>query len=221
VLLLVPHFGDERSLHILLAIAGYRMHVLSSRYADAPEFIQKARLSVSRKWHHVAFPDEHVSWLYDAIKQGDVVQISPTAWGGPGGHWVDSFGVPILASSTPIRVARSTGCRMLVAYNRSLPGMKYCISFQRFDPENLDFRGTRQLFAAYESIAGMYPEQYNWMTLVIRHRETNTIARLGYIPKEESVLEAEAVHEDWDPLNIQDFQSVSSISSSTTAAPGE
>ena len=30
VLLLVPHFGDERTLHILLAITGYAIHVISS-----------------------------------------------------------------------------------------------------------------------------------------------------------------------------------------------
>ncbi len=212
VLLLVPHFGDERTLHILLAISGYDMHVISSRYTDAPEILRKARLNVSRKWHHVAFPDEPIRWAYDAVKRGEVIQISPTGWGGSKGHWVKSFGVPVLASSTPVRLARSTGCRLLTAYNRVLPGMKYHIAFHRFDPESLDLNGTGQLFERFESIAKQYPEQYNWMNLVIRHRETNTIARLGYIPREESIVEAAAVHADWDPANIKDLQTVSALS---------
>ncbi|MCD4700322.1 MAG: lysophospholipid acyltransferase family protein [Candidatus Aegiribacteria sp.] len=212
VLLLVPHFGDERTLHILLAITGYTMHVISSRYADAPEILKEARLKVSRRWHHVAFPDEPLRWLYDAIERGEVIQISPTGWGGLKGHWVKSFGVPVLASSTPVRLAKSTGCRLLIAYNRVLPGMKYHIAFHRFDPESLDITGTEQLFSNYEAIAKQYPEQYNWMNLVIRHRETNTIVRLGSIPTEESVVEATAVHADWDATNIKDFQTASSIS---------
>ncbi|MCK5117506.1 MAG: lysophospholipid acyltransferase family protein, partial [Candidatus Aegiribacteria sp.] len=219
VLLLVPHFGDERTLHILLAITGYKMHVISSRYTDAPDILKKARLNVSRRWHHVAFPDEPLRWAYDAIERGEIIQISPTGWGGPKGHWVESFGVPVLASSTPVRLAESTGCRLLIAFNRILPGMKNQIVFHRFDPENLDISGTRQLFAMYESIAKQYPEQYNWMNLVIRHRETNTIARLGNIPKEESVVEMAAIHADWNPSNIQSFQTVSSISGSTGSTP--
>jgi len=217
VLLLVPHFGDERTLHILLAISGYPMHVISSRYSDAPEILREARLSISRKWHHVAFPDEPLRWLYESIDRGEIVQMSPTAWGGPKGHWVESFGVPVLASSSPVRLARSKGCRLLIAYNRVLPGLKHIISFKRFDPETLDATGTAQLFREYETIAKKYPEQYNWMNLVIRHRESNTIARLGQIPAEESVVESAAVDSDWDPLNILDIQSVESIS----GAPAE
>lgn len=211
VLLLTPHFGDERTLHILLAISGYRMHVVSSRYADAPEFLRRARLSVSRKWHHVAFPDEPLAWLFKALERGEVVQISPTGYGGPGGHWVMSFGVPVLVSSSPVRIAALSGCRLMTAFNRALPGMRYHLSLEGFDPGRLDESGTARLVERFERMALLYPEQYNWMNLVIRHRETNTISRLGGIPRDESVLEAEAVPSDWDPANVRPFQSVSSI----------
>lgn len=213
VLLLVPHFGDERSLHILLAIMGYPMHVISSRYPGAPSILREARLSVSRRWHHVAFPDQPIGWLYEALARGEVVQISPTAYGGPKGHWVSSFDVPVLASSTPVRLARSTGCRMVVASNSILPGMRYRISFREFRPDSLDAAGTGRLFSLYQEMGKKSPEQYNWMNLVIRHRETNTIARLGYIPQEESVLEAGAAPSDWDPRLVQDPHTLSSISS--------
>ena len=211
VLLLVPHFGDERMLHILLAILGYPVHTISSRYADAPESVRKARLSVSMKWHHVGFPDDNPRWIYDALEKGEIVQISPTAWGGPKGHWTNSFGVPVLASSTPLRLAKSTGCRLLIACNHALPGVRYKIVFQRFNPEYFDSRGTADLFRMFEMLGKDHPDQYNWMNLVIRHRETNTIARMGGIPGEEKEVESLAIEADWDPENISDFQSVSSL----------
>lgn len=218
VLLLVPHFGDERMLHIILAIIGYRMHVISSRYEGAPGILRDARLGVSMRWHHVAFPDQPPGWLYEALRNGEVVQISPTAYGGPRGHWVNSFGVPVLASSTPVRLAASTGCSLLVAWNRALPGMRYEMGFEGFNPAGLDAGGTAELFESYRRLAARYPEQYSWMNLVIRHRETNTIARLGRIPSEERELEAEAVDGDWDPQNLSDPQLLSSISPGADSA---
>ncbi|MCD4847553.1 MAG: lysophospholipid acyltransferase family protein [Candidatus Aegiribacteria sp.] len=211
VLLLVPHFGDERMLHILLAILGYPLHVISSRYADAADSVKKARLSVSTRWHHVAFPDENPRWIYETIKRGHIIQIAPTAWGGPKGHWVNSFGVPVLASSTPLRLAETTGCKLLVACNYALPGVRYRIVFQSFYPEHFDSRGTADLFRMFEILGKDHPDQYNWMNLVIRHRETNTMARLGGIPREEKKVESLAIESDWDPENICDFQSVSSL----------
>ena len=211
VLLLVPHFGDERMLHILLAILGYPMHTISSRYADAPDAVRKARLSVSTKLHHVAFPDDDPRWIYEILKKGEIIQISPTAWGGSKGHWVNSFGVPVLASSTPLRLAKSTGCKLLIACNHALPGVRYRITFQCFDPEHFDSRGTADLFSRFEILGKDNPDQYNWMNLVIRHRETNTMARLGGIPREEKDVESLAIESDWDPYNIRDFHSVSSL----------
>lgn len=205
VFLLVPHFGDERTLHIALAIAGYPMHVISSRYTGAPEIVRKARLSVSEKWHHVAFPDENPKWIFDALKKGEIIQTAPTAYGGDKGHWVKSFGVPVLASSTPVRVAKSTGCALVVAVNHALPGFHHHIEFHSFEPSSFDRSGTAELFTLLEDIGRKHPTQYNWMNLVIRHRETNTIARLGNIPKTENILEEQAIESDFDPEIIQQF----------------
>ncbi len=209
VMLLSPHFGDERTLHILLAMSGYPMHVISSRYPGASKTVRKARLRVSMKWHHVGFPDQSPRWIYDSLKANEIVQTSPTAWGGPHGHWVMSFGVPVLASSTPVRIASSTGCRLLVACNHALPGVRYRIALRRFDPLSLDRSGTAELFEIFEGMGRAFPDQYNWMNLVIRHRETNTIARLGAIPVSEGDVEAATQPEDWDPENIRDYSGVS------------
>lgn len=211
VILITPHFGDERTLHILLAIFGYPMHVISSKYEGAPAIVQKTRNAVSMKWHHVAFPGENPRWIYESLDRGEVVQMSPTAWAGHRGHWVMSFGVPVLAPSSAVRLAASTGCRLLTAHNHALPGLRYRISVNRFDPEGSGPAATQELFRSFDALGKDFPDQYNWMSLVIRHRETNTIARLGGIPVLEKEVESAAVAEDWDPLNVRDFQSVSSI----------
>jgi len=211
VVLAVPHFGDERTLHILLAIAGYPMHVVSSRYEEASGFVRRARLGVSMRWHHVGFPDENPAWIFRALRAGEVVQIAPTAWGGPKGHWVRSFGVPVLASSTPMRLAGSTGCAVVTACNHALPGARYRIVLRRFRPESTGPEGTGEMFAGFQRLGEDFPEQYNWMNLVIRHRETNTIARLGRIPADEREVEAAAIREDWDPAVVSDYSVVSRI----------
>ena len=63
----------------------------------------------------------------------------------------------------------------------------------------------------FEILGKDHPDQYNWMNLVIRHRETNTMARLGGIPRDEKEVEALAIEADWDSENICDFQTVSSL----------
>jgi lauroyl/myristoyl acyltransferase len=211
VMLLVPHFGDEKTLHILLAMAGYKISVISSRYLDTPPFVQRAKLRVGQHWHHVGFPDENPRWMFNTLERGEVLQISPTGYGGPKGTWVDNFGVPILTSSSPYRIQRLTGCRMLIGYNRILPGMRYRIELESFEtnPDSSDF--TQRLYNRFEEKARKVPRQYNWMNLLIRHRETNTISRIGFIPREESMLEMQALPEDSDPEKIADISELNSL----------
>ncbi|OPL18335.1 MAG: hypothetical protein AVO35_05680 [Candidatus Aegiribacteria sp. MLS_C] len=211
VVMAAPHFGDERTLHILLAIAGYPMHVISSRYSELSERVRKARLGVSMRWHHVGFPDENPAWIYRALKAGEVVQISPTAWGGPKGHWVINFGVPFLASSTPLRLAASTGCAIVLGCNHALYGSRYRLEFLRFRPEESGPAGTAEMFTRFEDLGRTWPDQYNWMNLVIRHRETNTLARLGRIPRGEREVEEAAIPEDWNPNLIRNLEEVSGL----------
>jgi Kdo2-lipid IVA lauroyltransferase/acyltransferase len=203
VILAAPHFGDERTMHILLAIAGYPMHVISSSYEGAPEIVRKARLEASTRWHHVAFPDDNPRWMYRALESGEVVQIAPTAYGGPRGIWVESFGVPVLASSTAFRLAIATGAALVIALTHALPGLRYLIELRRFDPDPGSPAAPQDMFDAFTGIGREYPMQYNWMNLAIRHRETNTIARLGAIPADEHDLEREAREEDNLPSRIR------------------
>lgn len=211
VLLLAPHFGDERTLHILLAMSGFQMNVLSARYENAPENVRKARLEVTKKWHYIGFPDENPRWIYEKLKKGEIVQIAPTAWGGQKGLWVKSFGIPVLVPSSPFRIQKATGCSMIIAWNHTLPFGRYRIEFEEFYPNGSIKENAQKLFYRIEEYAKKNPDQYEWMTLAIRHRETNTIKRLGFFPSDEKELEEKAIPEDSNPLVIQTIGKMKSI----------
>jgi len=202
VLLLAPHFGDERTMHILLAIAGYPMHVISTAYEGQAEAKRRARLETSMRWHHVAFPGDNPRWMFQALGNGEVIQIAPTAWGGPRGIWVRSFGVPVLASSAPARLHAATGCRTLFACCRALPGLRWRVELEDFRACSDPVRSTQDLFDRITLLGREAPGQYNWMNLAIRHRETNTLIRLGAVPADEHEVERLALRADGDPLRI-------------------
>lgn len=211
VVLLAPHFGDERTLHILLALSGYSVHVVSADYSGAPERVRRTRLETSMRLHHVAFPDENPRWMYRALEAGDIVQIAPTAYGGPRGIAVSSFGVPVLASATPFRLAAATGCCLLTALNHALPGLRYRIELHPFETTGNPVSDVCALFDDLSSIGRMHPCQYNWMNLAIRHRETNTLLRLGRIPADERELESLALPEDDDPRRIGSLAALATL----------
>lgn len=208
VLLLAPHFGDERTMHIVMARCGYDMHVLSTDYAGAPEAVRRARLSASERTHHMAFPTDNPRWMYRALESGAIVQTAPTGYGGAHGVWIRSFGVPVLAPATFHRLREVTDCALLLAVNHALPGFRYRISLERLRLPGGVEASAQSLFDRITLLGMDTPGQYNWMNLAIRHRETNTIARLGSIPADEHLLEREAVPEDDDPGLVRDAGSL-------------
>jgi len=204
VLLLAPHYGDARTLHILLGMAGYPVSVISSRYVDSPEFVRRSRLAAGQRWNHIGFPDQSPRWMFETLQRGEVLHIAPTGYGGPRGSWTINFEVPVLASSSPYRMQKRTGAKMLIGHNRILPGMRYRLELSPFEPEPDGSDFTQRLFDRFEERAREHPDQYDWMHLIIRHRESNTIARIGYIPRDERELERLAIPEDSDPEIVRD-----------------
>ncbi len=208
VLLLVPHYGDERTLHILLAMAGMEVHVLTSRYREASSAIRKRRLGVSRRWNRLHFPDESPAWMPGALGEGGVVHFAPTCWAGVRGQWLETFGVPVLVSTVPKRLRDRTGCRVFLGWNTILPGMRYQVDLESFDPAAGGNGFNSRLFTRIEAGARRRPRQYDWMNLVIRHRETNTMVRLGGVPRSERTLEDRAIEADWDPERVAGLEEV-------------
>lgn len=199
VLLLAPHFGDERSLHILLGMAGYDIHVMTSRYLDLPAFAAESRLAPGRKWNTLHFPDENPRWMYRTLQQNGIIHYASTAYGGSGGTWITNFGLPVLVPSAPWKLQKRTGCSVLLASCAHLPGMGFHLDFREINlPE--EGRGFASAVGSItEELAAEHPGQYEWKNLAIRHRETNTIVRLGEIPSDERILEQKAIPQDSDP----------------------
>lgn len=205
VLLLVPHFGDERSMHILMGMAGYPVEVISSRYLGDGEIPRRARLAVGARWNTLHFPDENPRWMYRSLADNRIVHYSPTAYGGPTGVWVEMFGVPDLVPSTPWKLSNRTGCRTIFGMCFVLPGMRFRIEFEPMElPDDMEWF-TELVMRRVERCGLEHPEQYDWKNLVIRHRESNTILRTGGIPRHEEELERLAVPRDEDPENIPEL----------------
>jgi KDO2-lipid IV(A) lauroyltransferase len=209
VLLLVPHFGDERSLHVLLGMAGYPVHVITSRYTDMPAYAGMCRLAVGNRWNTLHFPDENPRWMYSVLQNNGILHYGSTAYGGPGGTWITNFGVRVLVPSAPWKIRRRTGCAVLFARCAHTPGMGFSLNFAEPDlPEDKTGFALKAGDEA-EKMARELPAQYEWKNLAIRHRETGTIIRTGIIPSDERELEMMAIPEDSDPGIIHQAEACS------------
>ena len=211
VLLLVPHFGDERSLHVILGMEGYPVDVITSRYSDMPRYASECRLSIGEKWNNLHFPDENPRWMYRTLQAGRIIHYASTAYGGPGGSWITNFGVPVLVPSAPWKLWKRTGCSVILASCEQTPDMGFSLRFTSIDPpeDQTDFAET--IGMETEKLAREFPSQYEWKNLLIRHRETNTIARIKRIPSDERELERLAEYADADPSIVTTPQGVKDL----------
>ncbi len=173
-----PHFGNERLLHIALALRGYPLTVMTSAFADAPGNVRRARLAPARKLHELVFPTDDPRKLYRALARNRVVQFSPTAAGGSSGVWCDCFGRRLYISGAPARLAVRTGAPLLPAfiYRRSDNRHRLVV-----EPPLLSREGNTRVEAArltcelmqiIERRVAEEPTQFYWMWLVIRAEET-------------------------------------------------
>lgn len=211
ILLLVPHFGDERSMHILMGMAGYPVEVISSRYLGDGEIPRMARLAVGARWNTLHFPDENPRWMYRTLSENHILHYSPTAFGGPTGIWLEMFGVPDLVPSTPWKLFSRTGCRVIFGSCFVLPGMRFRIELEPLELPDHQTGFTESVMRRVERCGLEHPGQYDWKNLVIRHRESNTILRTGEIPHREEVLEKLAVPGDENPENIPDLEKLRTL----------
>jgi len=208
LLLLVPHFGDERSLHVILGMEGYPVDVITSRYSDMPQYARDCRLGIGRKWNNLHFPDENPRWMYRTLQAGRIIHYASTAYGGPGGTWINNFGVPVLVPSAPWKLWKRTGCQIILASCSQTPGMGFSLRFTPIDPPEDRIAFSEVVGQATEKLASEYPSQYEWKNLLIRHRETNTIVRIGRIPADEHELERLAEYADADPSKVVSLKKI-------------
>ncbi len=192
-------------MHILMGMAGYPVEVITSRYSGEGGVPGRARLSVGGRWNSLHFPDENPRWMHRALAENRIIHYSPTAYGGPGGVWLELFGVPDLIPATPWKLLQRTGCRVLFGLCFVLPGMRFRIELEDMETSGDLEEFTGRVMARVERAGLEHPEQYDWRNLLIRHRESNTVARVGGIPHDEETLEKLAVPEDENPGNVPDL----------------
>ncbi len=202
ILLLVPHFGDERSLHVILGMEGYPVDVITSSYTDMPKHARDCRLGIGKKWNNLHFPSENPRWMFRTLTEGRILHYASTAYGGPAGTWIASFGVPALVPSSPWKLWKRTDCKILLGSCRQTPEMGFNLQFSEITPGASKEEFAQLIAKETEKLAATYPDQYEWKNLLIRHRETNTIKRIGKIPVNERELEKLAEYSDADPLRI-------------------
>jgi len=168
-----PHFGNERLLHIALALKGYPLAVMTSAFADAPANLRTARLEPARRVHELVFPSDNPRRLYDALRRNRVIQFSPTADGATSGAWCECFGYNLFVNTTPARLALKTGAPLLPCFiyreadNRHRIVVEPPLITKDSDAAVL----TRLLMAVIEKRVNEDPGQFYWMWLIIRAQE--------------------------------------------------
>ncbi len=182
--LAAPHFGNERLLHIALALKGYPVTVMTSAFEDAPENLRRARLEPARRVHELVFPADNPRRLYDALARNRVVQFSPTAAGGTSGVWCDVFGYRLYINATPARLALRTGAPLLPAFIYRLADNRHRVVVE--PPVDVSAPpgasgdaaavATCRTMRIIERRTRAHPEQYYWMWLVIRAQEAEDAA---------------------------------------------
>jgi len=178
VILAVPHFGNERFLHIALALRGYPMNVLSAKYDDIPRVLSKLRLRTSSRFHNVGTVSGDLRWMFECLKRNEILQIAPTGEPGTKGVRVKFLGQEVYLASGPARVALHAGAPFLPAFITRTPDERHIVEI--LPPISLSLKGSRGANAAdltrvfagiLEDRAQRVPEQFNWTWWVIRRQE--------------------------------------------------
>ena len=178
VILPVPHIGNERLHHIALAVKGYPVAVISSKYEDHGRFAQSVKLGASRRFHEVGYPGD-TAWLLRMLKGNRVLQVASTAEADSQGVLVQFLGQEILLPSGWARLAMMTGAAVLPsALLRQADGRHLLTVWPEFRIQAGTSKedSLRQNIQGYmDLVARIYrerPDLIDWMSLAVRLDET-------------------------------------------------
>jgi len=178
VVLAVPHFGNERFLHIALALKGYPMNVLSAKYDDIPRVLSKLRLRTSSRFHNIGTVGDDLRWMFECLKRNEILQIAPTGEPGTKGVRAKLLGQEVYLASGPARVALHAGSAFLPAFITRTPDDRHiveilapicCSSEDGGDANASDV--TLAFARILEDRVRRAPEQFNWTWWVMRRQE--------------------------------------------------
>jgi Kdo2-lipid IVA lauroyltransferase/acyltransferase len=184
VVLTVPHFGNERFIHIGLALKGYPVSVITSKFTQTSKIIRDIKLNAFLKLHGVGFPDDSPKWMYDSMYKNRILQITPPANEGPKGLKIHFLNHDLLVSKTPARLALKTGAVLIPAFAFRNRDDTHTIVFEKeIQIKNTGDKSkdiekiTSDFLNVFNAYIKQYPEQFYWMWLMIKRDEANKYIR--------------------------------------------
>jgi KDO2-lipid IV(A) lauroyltransferase len=182
VVLGVPHYGNERFLHVAMAMRGYPVSVLSAQYDDLPKIAADLRLRASARFHHVGTVGSNLRWMFDRLAHNEIVQIAPTGEAGARGVPVELLGHPIEFASGPARVALRSGAEFVPAFISRGPDDRYLLevlpAMVCADAEGNPVEALTRAFARLlDERVRRQPEPFDWKWWVIRRKEAEHARR--------------------------------------------
>jgi KDO2-lipid IV(A) lauroyltransferase len=178
VILPVPHIGNERLHHIALAVRGYPLAVISSKYEDHGPYARNIKIGASKRFHEIGYAND-AAWLLRMLKGNYVLQVASTAEAGQTGVVVSFLGQQILLPTGWVRLALKTGAAVLPSALLRQDDDRHLLVIQ---PEfNLTSTGERQQVLQdnvqrfMDVVSGFYterPDLVDWMSLTVRLDET-------------------------------------------------
>jgi phosphatidylinositol dimannoside acyltransferase len=178
VILPVPHLGNERLHHIALALQGYPLAVISSKYEDHGAYAREVKIGASQRFHEVGYPGD-TGWLLRMLKSNRILQIASTAEAGPGGVMVNFLGQRVLLPTGWVRLALKTGAAVLPTTllrqenNRHILVIHPEFKLTLGNIKDSCIRDNVQCFM--DLISQFYldrPDLVDWMSLTVRLEET-------------------------------------------------
>jgi lauroyl/myristoyl acyltransferase len=183
VILPVPHIGNERLHHIALAVKGYPMAVISSRYEDHGAFARKVKLDASRRFHEIGHPGDPV-WLLKMLKENRILQIACDAEPDANSVLTRFLGQEMYFPSGWVRLALKTGASVLLsALIRLDPDQHLLVLQPAFDLEQdaprdqILQKNVQRYMDHVAELYQTYPDQVDWMNLTVRLEETSQLRR--------------------------------------------
>ena len=112
--------------------------------------------------------DMGIRWIFSELKQNHMVGIAIDQWAGNEGLWIDFFSRPTSTTSLPARMAKRTGCALILAYCVRVASGEYEIYVEPEIPVSKDDddwieNTTKELNHIVERKIRAFPEQWMWM----------------------------------------------------------
>jgi KDO2-lipid IV(A) lauroyltransferase len=179
ILLPVPHIGNERLHHILLALKGYPVAVVSSNYDDHGPIARRVKLDASRRFHEVGHPGD-VRWLLRMLKDNRVLQVACDAEAGETGIVAEFLGQKILLPTGWVRLALKTGAAVFPSTllrqedNRHKLVIRPAHEVRQGTDKRATLRDNVQRYM--DTVAEIFrerPDLIDWMSLTVRLDETS------------------------------------------------